>query len=64
MTYPEHMRQAIQDVDAIWALEGFERSPEVRRFDEALIAGEMTTRQVLEIFLAEAKKAQASKFNP
>lgn len=63
MSNPEHMRQAIQDVDAIWALEGFERSPEARRLDEALIAGEMTTSQVLEIFLAEAR-TQASKSNP
>lgn len=59
MTHPEHMRQAIQDVDAIWALEGFERSPEASRFDEALIAGEMTTSQVLAIFLAEAQTTAA-----
>ena len=63
MTSPEQMRQAIHDTDAIWVLEGFERTPEASRFDEDLIAGEMTTRQVLEIFLAEAR-ATAAKSNP
>lgn len=63
MTSPEQMRQAIEVTDAIWALEGFERSPEACRFDEALIAGDMTTSQVLEIFLAEAK-AKAVRSNP
>lgn len=63
MTSPEHMRQAIQDTDAIWALEGFERSPEAHRFEAALIAGEMTTQEVLAIFLAEAR-ATAAKSNP
>lgn len=63
MTSPEQMRQAIKDTDAIWALEGFERTPEASRFDEALIAGKMTTSQVLEIFIAEAK-AKAAQSNP
>ena len=63
MTPPEQMRQAIRDANAISALEGFERTPEATRFDEALISGEMTITQVLEIFIAEAK-AEAAQTAP
>ena len=50
MTPEERSRilEAIEQVDAIFALEGFEKTEQCRKIDEAVLDGRVTRAQVIE----------------
>jgi len=41
------MREAIKQVDAIFALEGFEKTEQSSKIDEAVLAGRVSNEQVI-----------------
>ena len=55
------MRETIKQVDAIFALEGFEKTEQSRRIDEAILAGRVTTQQVIDEMLAYAKEHKTTR---
>ncbi|MDR0578088.1 MAG: antitoxin VbhA family protein [Candidatus Accumulibacter sp.] len=44
----ERIKDAIKQTDAIFALEGFEPTDEIRAIDAAVLAGRVTRAQVIE----------------
>lgn len=48
--------EVIEQVDAIFALEGFEKTDQGRKIDEALLAGKVSRQQVINEMIAYAKE--------
>ena len=55
-TTTDERRRAFERADAIMALEGFEKTPEAARLQEAVIAGRMTFDQAVKAAIDEAKR--------
>lgn len=50
------MREVIKQVDAIFALEGFEKTEQSRKIDEAILAGRVFNQQVIDEMIAYVKE--------
>ena len=48
----EELKKIYAQADAIFALEGFEKTDEDRRMDEAVLAGRITNEEVIQEMLA------------
>lgn len=52
---PAERRQAFAEADAIMALEGFQKTPEMARLQEDVIQGRVTFDQAVQAAVAQAK---------
>ena len=50
------MREAIKQADAIFALEGFEKTEQSKKIDEAVLAGRVSNHQVIDEMIAYVKE--------
>lgn len=50
------MCEAIKQADAIHALEGFKKTEESRKMDDALIAGRVSSQQIIDEMIEFAKE--------
>ncbi len=50
------MREAIKQVDAIFALEGFEKTEQSKKIDEAVLAGRVSNQQAIDEMIAYVKE--------
>ena len=61
MTTREERQHAFERADAIMALEGFTKTPEVAKLQEAVISGRTTFDQAVKAVLADAQKKGAAE---
>ena len=54
------MREAIKQVDALFALEGFEKTEQSRKIDEAVLAGRVSNQQAIDEMIAYAKERKTT----
>ena len=57
------MREAIKQVDALFALEGFEKTEQSRKIDEAVLAGRVSNQQAIDEMIAYAKERKTESGN-
>ena len=54
------MREAIKQVDALFALERFEKTEQSRKIDEAVLAGRVSNQQAIDEMIAYAKERKTT----
>ena len=55
------MRETIKQVDAIFALEGFEKTEQSRKIDEAVLSGKVSRQQVIDEMLIYVKEHKTTR---
>lgn len=55
------MRETIKQVDAIFALEGFEKTEQSRKIDEAVLSGRVSRQQVIDEMLIYVKEHKTTR---